>query len=257
MLALGVAAVITVPLSLVLLVLVLAQPSGAGLRIREWPIWRRLPGLRSRPSRGAFAALLCLYGVVIPGACCALLVGAVRGTNGPGATSPATGPVAQTTPEATTAANPTSSAPSTDAVPTAAPPPAPADPCHSGGVTFCALNPAVTQATIEQTICHTGWTSTVRPPESYTETLKSQQIAAEGLPGGLSDYEEDHRMPLALGGAPSDPMNLSPESPPSPNSKDSAELTLRDEVCGGDLTLLQAQQQLVAGWLAPYPRYTH
>lgn len=70
-------------------------------------------------------------------------------------------------------------------------PPA-ADPCHASGITYCALNPAVTQATIGQTICVRGWTATVRPSESYTEDLKRQQIAHEGLPGGLSRYEEDH-----------------------------------------------------------------
>ena len=78
-----------------------------------------------------------------------------------------------------------------------APPPAPAsgDVCHPNGITYCVLNPAVTQATIGSTICVSGWTATVRPPESYTEALKASQIAAEGLPGGLSDYEEDHRIP--------------------------------------------------------------
>jgi hypothetical protein len=122
-------------------------------------------------------------------------------------------------------------------------------------VTYCALNPAVTQATVNRTICVSGWTATVRPPESYTENLKAQQIAAEGLSGGLSNYEEDHRMPLELAGAPSDTMNLSPEYPASPNTKDTDETRFKDEVCSGQLTLVQAQQELVAKWLAPYPGY--
>ena len=70
--------------------------------------------------------------------------------------------------------------------------PAPTDACRQDGVTYCAVNPAVAQATIGQTICVSGWTATVRPPESYTENLKRQQIASEALPGGLSSYEEDH-----------------------------------------------------------------
>jgi len=132
---------------------------------------------------------------------------------------------------------------------------APSDPCHQGGITYCVLNPAVTQATIDQTICVSGWTATVRPPESYTENLKEEQMAAEGLPGGLSEYEEDHRMPLELGGSPSDPMNLSPEYPASPNPKDADETAFKQEVCSGTLTLLQAQEEMVAKWLAPYPGY--
>lgn len=149
-----------------------------------------------------------------------------------------------------------SATPGTTIATTSAPsPPPPADPCHAGGVTYCALNPAVTQATIGQTMCVRGWTATVRPSESYTENLKRQQIAQEGLPGGLSSYEEDHRMPLELGGAPSDVMNLSPESPPSPNPKDADESALKTSVCSGQLTLVQAQQDLVTTWLAAYPRY--
>src|SRR5713226_8498906 len=84
-----------------------------------------------------------------------------------------------------------------------------ADPCHVAGVVYCVLNPAVTQATIKQTICVSGWTATIRPPSSYTSALKVQQIAAEKLPDtNPADYEEDHRVPLELGGAPRDPFNL-------------------------------------------------
>src|SRR5450631_721265 len=139
-----------------------------------------------------------------------------------------------------------------------APPPAPvapADACHHGGITYCVLNLAVTQATIGSTICVSGWTSTVRPSESYTENLKRQQIASEGLPGGLSNYEDDHRMPLELGGSRVNPYNLSPESPASPNPKDSGETSLKYQVCDRQLTSAQAQQQMVANWLAAYPGY--
>lgn len=138
----------------------------------------------------------------------------------------------------------------TPAAPLAAP-----DACHSSGITYCALNPAVSQSTIRQTICVSGWTATIRPPASYTDNLKRQQISQERLPGGLRDYEEDHRMPLGLGGAPSDVMNLSPEAPPSPNAKDDDETRLRTAVCDGALTLMEAQHELVAAWLAPYPQY--
>lgn len=55
-----------------------------------------------------------------------------------------------------------------------------------------ALNPKVTQANIGSTICIRGWTATVRPPLSYTAKLKPKQIREQHLPGGPSDYEEDH-----------------------------------------------------------------
>jgi hypothetical protein len=34
------------------------------------------------------------------------------------------------------------------------------------------INPEVTQANIQQTICVKGWTTTIRPPASYTNSLK-------------------------------------------------------------------------------------
>ena len=67
-----------------------------------------------------------------------------------------------------------------------APPPAPvasADACHQGGVTYCVLNLAVTQATIGSTICVSGWTSTVRPSETfakYRDISSEYEIGGEG-----------------------------------------------------------------------------
>jgi hypothetical protein len=46
------------------------------------------------------------------------------------------------------------------------------DPETTPGVT----NPQVTQANIQQTICVRGWTGAIRPPQSYTGTLKAQQL---------------------------------------------------------------------------------
>ena len=75
-----------------------------------------------------------------------------------------------------------------------------------------AVNPAVKQKTIGETICIPGWTRMVRPAVGYTEELKRQQMAAFGYHDRrLSHYEEDHVIPLGLGGAPSDPRNLWPE----------------------------------------------
>ena len=56
-----------------------------------------------------------------------------------------------------------------------------------------ATNPDVTQSTIGSTVCVSGWTSTVRPPTSYTNPLKVQQIAEYGYSDtSTADYEEDH-----------------------------------------------------------------
>jgi hypothetical protein len=56
-----------------------------------------------------------------------------------------------------------------------------------------ALNPAVTQATIHSTVCVSGWTATIRPPESFTYALKVKQIVQYAYTNtSTSAYEEDH-----------------------------------------------------------------
>jgi hypothetical protein len=112
------------------------------------------------------------------------------------------------------------------------------------------LNPAVTQATIDRTICVAGWTATVRPPERVTEQEKAASMAAYGDPGSLGDYEYDHLVPLELGGATNDPRNLWPEPGASPNPKDAVENRLRQEVCDGVMALSEAQRAIATDWLA-------
>lgn len=113
-----------------------------------------------------------------------------------------------------------------------------------------ATNPAVTQADIGRTICQSGWTATVRPPESYTEPLKYQQMAAYGDTGSAGDFEEDHLVPLELGGSPTSPRNLWPEPGATPNPKDSVERAANHAVCDEHMTLAAAQEAIAADWIA-------
>lgn len=133
------------------------------------------------------------------------------------------------------------------------------DPCVQGGQVYCVLNPAVTQASISSTICVHGWTSTVRPPVSYTDPLKAQQMQAEALAGTAADYEEDHRLSLSLGGNPTDAHNLSPELRRSAGGhaedKDQDEASLPAAVCAGRMSLREAQVALISKWLGPWPGY--
>jgi len=71
------------------------------------------------------------------------------------------------------------------------------------------LDPAVTQETIGQTICAVGWTKTIRPSAAKTAIVKARLLRAFGIPQEQAvAFELDHRIPLALGGAPADPRNL-------------------------------------------------
>jgi hypothetical protein len=114
-----------------------------------------------------------------------------------------------------------------------------ADPLRTPGV----LNPDVTQATIDSTICVRGWTRTVRPSVDYTNALKAKQMRAYGERGPLSDYQEDHLISLELGGHPTDPRNLWPEPYPRAAAVDRIENDLNAHVCDGSLTLDDAQEQ--------------
>ena len=105
-------------------------------------------------------------------------------------------------------------------------------------------NPDVTQETIEDTICKHGWTKTIRPPTSYTNALKIEQMHAYHRAGSTSDYQEDHMLSLELGGDPTDPRNLWPEPVARAEDVDtSVEDALNEKVCSGELSLRDAQHQ--------------
>jgi hypothetical protein len=105
------------------------------------------------------------------------------------------------------------------------------------------LNPDVTQANIRSTVCRHGWTSTIRPPQSYTGELKRRQMRQYRETGSMSQYQEDHLISLELGGSPTDPRNLWPEPYPRASQMDQIENQLNEQVCSGQLTLAQAQQK--------------
>jgi hypothetical protein len=116
-----------------------------------------------------------------------------------------------------------------------------------------ALNPDVTPATMGMTICVSGWTATIRPSSSYTNKLKKQGIADYGYADtNISDYEEDHFLPLELGGAPKDPTNLWPEphaGTENSTAKDSVENKVKKAVCAGKAPLRDAQQAMLDDWI--------
>ncbi|MGH2638554.1 MAG: hypothetical protein ACRDF4_04635 [Rhabdochlamydiaceae bacterium] len=131
--------------------------------------------------------------------------------------------------------------------------------CHSvGGLpdpncTPGAINLNVTQDNIQSTICTSGYTASIRPPESYTENLKKQSIQLYGYSNtSLSAYEEDHLIPLEVGGNPTSAANLWAE--PHYGSytsymKDGFENYLNAMVCQGRMPLGQAQQEIASNWV--------
>jgi hypothetical protein len=131
--------------------------------------------------------------------------------------------------------------------------------------TPAAINPDVTQATIDRTICIPGWSESVRPSESVTEPQKRLAIAAYGYYDGhaLHRYELDHLISISLGGALDSPRNLWPEadyervSPRSfyLNPKDELEDRLHTLVCEHRMPLAVAQRLTATDWVAAYRKW--
>lgn len=119
-----------------------------------------------------------------------------------------------------------------------------------------ATNPDVTEATIRITICVSGYVAQIRPPATYTNSLKVDDMRAYGLadqaPG---DFEEDHLIALELGGHPRDPRNLWPERLAGGSGalqKDRVENWAHDEICAGRMQLADAQRRMAENWIELY-----
>jgi len=123
-----------------------------------------------------------------------------------------------------------------------------------------ATNQDIDQQNVGSTICNPEWsTKLIRPPEDYTHRLKREQIEQYGYADqDLRDYEEDHLIPLELGGNPTDPKNLWPEpyrtSIPDGGAhfKDQVENYLHKEVCAGNMPLEEAQKEIATDWYRIY-----
>lgn len=122
-------------------------------------------------------------------------------------------------------------------------------------------NPAVTQKSIGTTICVVGYTKTIRPPVSYTNKLKYDQLhSGYNVQGDMNmrNYEEDHLIPLEVGGHPSSKLNLFPQyyaATYGARVKDRLENKIHLLVCSGKITLKAGQAAFVPDWTVGYKKY--
>lgn len=121
-----------------------------------------------------------------------------------------------------------------------------------------AIDKAVTDVNITSTVCRKGgYTSSVRPPEDLTETVKRKLLAAYGIPASdISKYELDHLVDLAAGGA-SDVRNLWPEpntfrqfhaSNFVHNDKDEIESYTFHAICQHKVSVTAVQNAMATNW---------
>ena len=111
------------------------------------------------------------------------------------------------------------------------------------------LNREVNQNTIDETICVPGYTKTIRPPASVTNTVKFEMLRAGGYSASsIHDFILDHRIPLSLGGAANDLRNFLLQSESESKEKDRVELCLAKTVCSGRISLANAQAEIWKNW---------
>lgn len=162
----------------------------------------------------------------------------------PPVTTTSTATATTATNETTSGTTPTTTTTSTTETTSTAPVPQVVlpDPALTPG----ALNQKVRQSTIKKTICKSGWTKKVRPRVGYTNALKIRQMVLYGETDSPSNYEEDHFIPLELGGAPRNPKNLWPEPHAQSKRSDPLETQLKRKVCEGVMSLARARGQIRA-----------
>ena len=118
-----------------------------------------------------------------------------------------------------------------------------------------AVDPRVTQATLQQTICAKGYTKTIRHTSGK---LKAQIYRRYGGRERSPHAEVDHLIPLEVGGA-DVAANLWIQSydtaPWNAHLKDRLEHLMRRKVCAGELTLAEGQAVFLGDWRAGYVKF--
>ncbi len=123
------------------------------------------------------------------------------------------------------------------------------------------INPEVTQENIHSTVCVRGYSKSIRPPSYYTNKLKKRQLIEYGYAdANPKHYEEDHLIPLSIGGSPDHPKNLWPQprlSEWNAEKKDRLEFKIYQLVCDGKVPLDEARQAMAENWINAYKRYMY
>lgn len=121
------------------------------------------------------------------------------------------------------------------------------------------LNPDITQANVQDTICRKRFTKTIRPAVVYTNGVKFKLMREAGIPEADADkYELDHIVPLVVGGQPRKLANLmlQPyEGVLGARKKDRLEIKLQNMVCDGEIDLATAQREIGTDWVSTYEKY--
>lgn len=118
-----------------------------------------------------------------------------------------------------------------------------------------AINPAVSQANIGQTICAADYAERHSPDLAYMGKAKRLLLEQQFNPGRHNEFSLDHLIPVSLGGAARAAQNLwlQPRFAQfAADQKDRLEQVLLQQVCSGALPLATAQRAIAGDWISTY-----
>ena len=121
-----------------------------------------------------------------------------------------------------------------------------------------AVDPSITQANIEKTICRPGYARAVRPSNAITGPFKRHLMDAQHPGERMADYELDHIIPISIGGAPFDKRDLwlqPRRGQANAADKNVLAYVLWRLVCGHRVPLRTAQRAISHDWTEAYANY--
>jgi len=126
-------------------------------------------------------------------------------------------------------------------------------------VTAEMLNPAVTPENVQKTVCVPAYAASVLPPEAQLRRLQLEMMQRSGIDQALAaSYVLDHRIPVALGGHPTNAANLQlleQRGERGAQRKQALERRLWLKVCESKMGLGEAQAAIYPDWTAAYSLY--
>jgi len=132
-------------------------------------------------------------------------------------------------------------------------------PAPQQGVPPELLNPAVTPQTLQQTVCVPAYAASVTPTAAADRSTMLEMMQRAGIDQALSGtYVLDRRVPVALGGHPTQAGNLQLlewGGAYGEQRKQALERRLLLMVCEGKLSLGAAQAAIYPDWGPAYGRY--
>lgn len=123
------------------------------------------------------------------------------------------------------------------------------------------LDSRVTQQSVGATICRPGYADAVAPSLDESMALKDRLLAQRGIDADEgADYALDRRVPIVLGGSPDAVANydlLLWGGHDGERRKALLTVHLKRCVCAGQMSLADAQAEILGDWVSEYERLTH